>query len=78
MPWLKKNSIKPVWGAAPIALTPSSFTSPTQMNHQMTFKNQQYVSVNHSERELLATREYPVLNPREHFFKEIKPKLPVD
>lgn len=78
MPWLKKNSAEPARGAAPIALTPCSFTSPTQMNHQMTFKNQQYVSVNHSKREPLANGEYPMLNPREHLFKEIKIKLPAD
>lgn len=45
------------------------------MNHQMTFKTQQYVSVNHSERELVAEAEYPTLNPRENFFKA-KNKIP--
>lgn len=65
----------PALGAAHLLPTSQSFTSPPQMNHQMTFKTQQYVSVNHSERELVAETEYPTLNPRENFFK-VKNKIP--
>lgn len=61
MPWLKQSSS----GCTSTPISPS----PTQMNHQMTFKNQHYVSVNHSERELLASGEYPLLN---HVCREIQ------
>lgn len=41
----------------------------------MTFKNQQYVSVNHSERELLASREYPTLNSNCQWMETLSPTM---